>query len=151
MGLMDSLMGAAGKMATEKLMGASAGGLDGQQVMGMVNQLLNQAGGLQGLVQKLQSGGLGEAVQSWIGTGSNQAVSADQLGGALGPELMGSLRSQLGDQSDQALGGMADLLPQLIDKLSPDGQLPTNGGNDLASLLGGGEGMMGLLGGLLKK
>ena len=64
---------------------------------------------------------------------------------------MGSLRSQLGDQSDQALGGMADLLPQLIDKLSPDGQLPTNGGNDLASLLGGGEGMMGLLGGLLKK
>lgn len=151
MGLMDSLMGAAGKMASEKLMGAGAGGMDGQQVMGLVNQLLNQAGGVSGLVQKLQSGGLGEAVQSWIGTGGNQAVSADQLGSALGPELLGNLRSQLGDQSDQALGGMANLLPQLIDKLSPGGQLPANAGNDLASLFGGGEGVAGLLGGLLKK
>ena len=85
MGLLDSLIGA----ATEAAMGAqrgtggapagAAGGLNPQLLITLVSTLLNNAGGLQGLLAKLQSGGLGDAVQSWIGRGQNLPVSADQF------------------------------------------------------------------------
>ena len=84
-------------------------------------------------------------------------MSADQLGGALGPDLMGMIAQQLGGNAQQAAGTMADLLPGLIDKLTPQGQLPTdNGRGALGALLGGQGGgnagdLMGMLGGLLQK
>jgi uncharacterized protein YidB (DUF937 family) len=176
MGLMDALMGAAGQAARDALqgqgtaaggMGAGAGpgvgGLDPQMLIGLLSTLLNQAGGLQGLLAKLQAGGLGEAVQSWVGTGPNQAVSPDRLNDALGPDLMGMVARQLGGNSQAAGGLLAALLPQLVDQLTPQGQLPAdNGMGALGALLGGfggagGEGgagtgagqLMGALGSLL--
>jgi len=124
--------------------------------MGMVGELLNNAGGLSGILSKLQQGGLAEAAASWVGTGTNQPVSADALGGALGPDLMGMVAKQLGGNTQQAAGTLADLLPGLIDKLTPQGQVPTdNGMGALGALLGGGQGggadLAGLLGGLLKR
>jgi uncharacterized protein YidB (DUF937 family) len=165
MGLMDSLIGAATNAAMGSLQGkqaaadgtGAAGGLDPQMIMGIVGALMNNADGLQGILAKLQQGGLGEAAQSWVGTGANQPVSADQLGGALGPDLMGMIAQQLGGNAQQAAGTMADLLPGLIDKLTPQGQMPTdNGMGALGALLGGQGGgnagdLMGMLGGLLQK
>jgi len=96
-----------------------------------------------------------------VGTGANQPVSADALGGALGPELMDMIARQLGGNQQQAAGTMADLLPGLIDQLTPQGQLPAdNGMGTLGSLLGGGQqggngldagDLIGMLGGMLGK
>ena len=161
MGLLDSLVGAAANAAFGGQQGgqaSAAGGLDPQVLMGIVGALMNNGGGLSGILGKLQQGGLGDAAASWVGTGANQPVSADALGGALGPDLMGMIASQLGGNQQQAAGTMADLLPGLIDKLTPKGQLPTdNGMGALGSLLGGGDGkldagdLMGMLGGLMKR
>jgi uncharacterized protein YidB (DUF937 family) len=168
MGLLDSLIGAATDAASQQEQRsptASAsglpGGLDPQMLIALVGSLLASAGGLQGLLAKLQSGGLGEAAQSWIGTGANQPVSGDQLGSALGPDLMGMIASQLGGSQAQASGTLAELLPGLIDQLTPKGQLPTDndlgGLGGLGALLGGGQGanggaadLMGMLGGLMQ-
>jgi uncharacterized protein YidB (DUF937 family) len=170
MGLMDSLIGAAANAAMGSLQGnqaqatgGSAGGLDPQVLIGLAGTLLNSAGGLSGLLAKLQSAGLGDAAQSWVGTGANQPVSGSALGGALGPDLMGMIAGQLGGNQQQAAGTMADLLPGLIDKLTPQGQVPSdNGMGAITAMLGGGnsaggaQGMdmgdlMGMLGGLMKK
>jgi uncharacterized protein YidB (DUF937 family) len=170
MGLLDSLIGAAseatsGAQPGQRSPAASAsgmpGGLDPQMLIALVGSLLASSGGLQGLLAKLQSGGLGEAAQSWIGIGANQPVSGDQLDRALGPDLMGMIASQLGGSREQASGTLADLLPGLIDQLSPKGQLPSDnelgGLGGLGALLGGGQGggggaadLMGMLGGILQ-
>lgn len=160
MGLLDSLLGAAlnGQQGNSAPAGSN-GGIDPQVLMGIVTALMNNAGGLQGILAKLQQGGLGEAAQSWVGTGANQPVPADQLGSALGPDLMGMIARQLGSNPQQAAGTMADLLPGLIDQLTPQGQLPAdNGMGALGSLLGSGGAngldagdLMGMLGGLMKR
>lgn len=165
MGLMDSLIGAATNAAIGSITGNKAqagasggiGGLDPQMLMGIVGALMNNGGGLSGILGKLQQSGLGDAAASWVGTGANQQVSPDALGGALGPDLMGMIAKQMGGSQEQAAGTMADLLPGLIDKLTPQGQVPAdNGMGALGSLLGGGQGggagdLMGMLGGLLAK
>ena len=158
MGLLDSVLGAAlgGQQGGQAQGGA--GGIDPQVLMGIVGALMNNAGGLSGILGKLQQGGLGEAAQSWVGTGANQPVSADALGGALGPDLIGMIAKQLGGSEQQAAGTMADILPGLIDQLTPQGQLPAdNGMGALGSLLGGSDGkldagdLVGMLGGLMKR
>ena len=158
MGLLDSVLGAAlgGQQGGQAQGGA--GGIDPQVLMGIVGALMNNAGGLQGILAKLQQGGLGDVAASWVGTGANQPVSADALGGALGPDLMGMIAKQLGGSEQQAAGTMADILPGLIDQLTPQGQVPAdNGMGALGSLLGGSDGkldagdLMGMLGGLMKR
>jgi uncharacterized protein YidB (DUF937 family) len=151
MSLLNSLASAAMNAATGQ--GQNSGGLDAQAMMHMASQLLEQSGGLQGLVGKLQSGGLADVVSSWVGTGANQAVSGEQLQQALGGDLLGQLAQHFGGNAQAAAGGLADVLPGLIDKLTPDGQLPADGGaNALQGLLGGQAGdLVGMLGGLLKR
>lgn len=156
MGLLDAVLGGSGNAS-------NGGGFDAQQVMALVSQLLQQSGGIEGLLAKLQAGGLGEAAQSWVGTGANQPVSGDQLGGALGPDLMGTLGGLLGGNGQQASSVLAQVLPGLIDQLTPQGQVPAagQGGNPLdalGGLLGGGAGgggglgdLGGLLGGLMRR
>ena len=163
MGLLDALIGAAGNAAGAPGGSARAdsasGGLDPQMLMGIVMTLVNQAGGLQGLLAKLQAGGLGEASRSWVGTGANEPVAPDQLGSALGPDLMAMIARQMGGNTQQASSTMAELLPDLIDRLTPQGQLPAdNGLGGLGALLGGGGGhgpgavdLVGMLGGWMGK
>lgn len=167
MGLLDSLVGAAtnaafgGQQNNQPAQGG-LGGLDPQLLIGLIGTLMNNAGGLSGLLARLQQAGLGDAAASWVGTGANQPVSPDALGSALGPDLMGMIASQLGGNPQQAAGTMADLLPGLIDQLTPQGQVPADNGMDaLGALLGGGQrggaggldagDLVGMLGGLLGK
>ncbi|MBL8523991.1 MAG: DUF937 domain-containing protein [Betaproteobacteria bacterium] len=124
MGLLDGLMGS--------LMGGSQQGGDNPLLQMAMQMLANKdgaaggMGGLGGLMNSLQNAGLGDQLKSWIGTGENMPISADQLTQALGSDKIRDIAGQLGMSHGEVSGGLADMLPQLIDKLSPNGQLPDN-------------------------
>ena len=82
-------------------------------------------GGLGGLVDKLQKGGLGNLVNSWIGPGQNQSVSPNQLGPALGPDIIKTLAQRSGLSEEELIRQLSQVLPGLVDKLTPNGRLPT--------------------------
>jgi uncharacterized protein YidB (DUF937 family) len=82
-------------------------------------------GGLGGLLNKLQQGGLGNETKSWVGSGQNQPVSPGQLGSALGPDIIKTLAQQSGISEDELTKQLSQVLPGLVDKLTPNGRLPT--------------------------
>lgn len=105
--------------------GSAPGGAGSPAVLGAIMALINQHGGLSGLVQQFQSAGLGDAVQSWVGTGQNQPVSADQITQALGGAggALGQFAQQLGLDHGAAGGLLAQVLPKVVDQLTPSGQV----------------------------
>lgn len=97
-------------------------------------------GGLGGLVDKFNQAGLGNVVSSWIGSGQNLPISADQLQSVLGSDAVAGIAAKLGINPADAMGQLSTMLPSLVDKLTPNGQTPAGGlGNmgDLAGMLGG--------------
>ncbi|MEN9587323.1 MAG: hypothetical protein RIT15_898 [Pseudomonadota bacterium] len=97
-------------------------------------------GGLGGLVGKFEQAGLGNVVSSWIGSGQNLPISADQLQSVLGSDAVAGIAAKLGINPADAMGQLSTMLPSLVDKLTPNGQAPAGGlGNmgDLAGMLGG--------------
>jgi uncharacterized protein YidB (DUF937 family) len=82
-------------------------------------------GGLGGLVDKLQKGGLGDAINSWIGGGQNKPVSPGQLGSALGPDIIKTLAQRSGMSEEELTKALSQVLPGLVDNLTPHGRLPT--------------------------
>ncbi|MDD2667630.1 YidB family protein [Zoogloea sp.] len=121
MGLFDQLAG--------QVLGSLAGGngqAGGQSallqlVLGLIQ---NSEGGLGGLLAKLNQGGLGEQVASWVGTGQNLPVSAEQISQVLGGAGLGDIAAQLGLSQESAAGQLADLLPRVVDGLTPNGEVP---------------------------
>lgn len=107
-------------------------------VMQMIN---NQPGGLSGLVQQFHDKGLGGLAASWISTGQNLPISADQIQQVLGSEQVKELAAKAGISPDAASSHLAQLLPMLVDKLTPNGQVPQS-----SSLLEEGMGMLKNLG-----
>lgn len=106
--------------------------------MSLLSSSEGSGGGLADIVDSLQSGGLGDVVESWLGGGDNLAVKPDQLASALGPDKITGFADQAGISGSEAGALLAGLLPQIVDKLSPDGQLPESGGLDsmLEGLIG---------------
>ena len=82
-------------------------------------------GGLGGLLEKFQQGGLGNVTNSWIGSGQNQPVSPNQVGSALGPDIIKTLAQQSGLSEDELTKQLSKVLPGVVDKLTPNGRLPT--------------------------
>jgi len=82
-------------------------------------------GGLGGLLDKLQKGGLGDAANSWVGPGQNKPVSPGQLGPALGPDIIKTLAQRSGLSEEELTRQLSQVLPGLVDKLTPNGRLPT--------------------------
>jgi uncharacterized protein YidB (DUF937 family) len=82
-------------------------------------------GGLGGLLEKFQQGGLGNATNSWIGSGQNQPVSPNQVGSALGPNIIKTLAQQSGLSEDELTKQLSQVLPGVVDKLTPNGRVPT--------------------------
>jgi uncharacterized protein YidB (DUF937 family) len=82
-------------------------------------------GGLGGLVNKLKQGGLGDVVNSWVGSGQNQPVSPGQLGSALGPNVLKTVSQMTGISEDDLTKQLSQVLPGLVDKLTPNGRMPT--------------------------
>lgn len=103
---------------------------------GNVNDMLEHAmslinnpatGGLAGLVETFKSKGLGDLISSWIGTGENKSISPDQIKQALGSDKLQQIAAKVGISKDAASQHLSELLPQIIDKLTPNGKLPEAG------------------------
>ena len=136
---------------------AGAAGATGQDPMAAVSgvqQLIDDHGGVDGLLQKLRAGGLGSVVDSWVSTGESQPVEPQQLAAALGPETVSNLSAKTGISIQSLLPMLAMVLPMVISHLTPSGQAPKAGDAtnqpDLGGMLGGllgGTGLGGILGG----
>ena len=124
-----------GDLAGQALSGALSGSGGGQSgLMGAALQMLNsQPGGIAGLAERFAKNGLGDAVQSWIGNGANAPVSAQQVENVLGSDALSDFAEKAGVSKEAAGGHLAEMLPMLIDKLTPNGQAPA-AGTDLFSL-----------------
>jgi uncharacterized protein YidB (DUF937 family) len=92
-------------------------------------------GGLAGLAEQFQRGGLGDVMNSWIGRGQNQPISPDQLGGVLGGDLLGELTQRTGMGQGDLLGQLSQMLPQMVDRATPEGHIPDGGLGDIGSIL----------------
>ncbi len=135
MGLFDSMVGAAvGRLQQCGGLGEVLGGL-------LAND--GPVGGLGGLQARFQEAGLGGVIQSWIGSGQNLPISAEQLQAVLGSDTLRQLATQFGLDPDQLSGQLANILPGLVDGFTPHGQLPEGGV--------GGKDLLGILSGLLPK
>ncbi|HKT74782.1 MAG TPA: YidB family protein [Steroidobacteraceae bacterium] len=99
------------------------------QVLGM---LQNRPGGLGGLLQAFQQSGIGHIFQSWIGTGQNLPVSTDQVRNVLGSDWVAKITQATGLPASQVEQHLSAVLPQIIDHLTPNGQMPQG---DLGSVL----------------
>jgi uncharacterized protein YidB (DUF937 family) len=110
------------------------GSLGGQQdpsaqgsgAMAAVMALVERAGGVPALLEQLRQSGLGDQVASWIGTGANHAISGEQLSAAVGHGELAQVARQSGLEPSALSGSLAALLPQVIDHLSPNGNIPAD-------------------------
>lgn len=119
MGLFDQLAGQVLGSAT------GAGGSPQQgALLNAVSGMIAANGGVSGLLQKFKDSGMEDHVASWIGTGENRAISGSDVTTALGGEAVQKVAQEAGVSADHAASGLAQLLPQIIDKLSPNGELP---------------------------
>jgi len=121
MGLLDEVLSMAGTTASEQPQHASAV----NAILGYINS--PQVGGLAGLQQMFQQGGLGNIINSWIGTGQNLPISASQLQNVLHSDTLQQAAQKVGMDPSQLTGMMSGLLPHLIDKMTPNGQVPDAG------------------------
>jgi uncharacterized protein YidB (DUF937 family) len=100
------------------------GGVVGAGMTTVVNQILERHGGLQGVVREFERNGLGATVQSWVGTGPNQAISPDGINRVLGNDLLQQLAAKTGLSVQDLTQKLAQVLPEAVDKLTPDGVMP---------------------------
>jgi uncharacterized protein YidB (DUF937 family) len=157
MGLLDAILGGmmggrsggpGGSMGgpTDGSMGGMMGGPNTQAqspLLQMVLQILQQNGGLEGILGKFQQAGYGQQAQSWIGTGQNQPIDPNVLQQILGQGPLGQIAQQLGITREQASSGVAQMLPQVVDEMTPGGQIPANHGdlvNEALAILQKGRG-----------
>lgn len=135
MGLLDAVAGVLGGGGA----GAPAQGDGTSLVNAVLGMLANGSaqGGLAGLVQQFEQAGLGHVVSSWISSGQNLPISADQISQVLGGSgVLSHLSTQTGVPAGDLSGHLSQMLPGLIDQLTPHGQVPQGGLGDVGSLLG---------------
>jgi uncharacterized protein YidB (DUF937 family) len=115
MGLFDNIAG--------QILGG--GGAQGDLTSAITHLLgSTETGGLSGLVQQFASKGLGDVVNSWVGTGQNLPISADQIQHGLGSDLINQLAQKSGLNAQDITSQLSQLLPQVVDKLTPEGKIP---------------------------
>ncbi len=126
MGLFDSVAGA--------VMGKLGGEQSG--MVQVVMDMFNQHGGLSGLIEKFKEGGLGEQAASWVGKGENLPISADQISSVLGSGAIAEMAAKFGLTPEVLSNQIAQHLPGMVDKMTPDGEVSTDSSNLLSSVLG---------------
>jgi uncharacterized protein YidB (DUF937 family) len=100
------------------------GGIVGAGMVSVVSDILEKHGGLQGVVNEFENKGLGATVQSWVGTGPNQPISPSEVHKTLGPELLQQLSEKSGLSVEDLVQRLSQVLPQTVDKLTPNGAVP---------------------------
>ncbi len=127
MGLLDNL--------ENQVLGNVVGSSSNPLATGLLQMIQNQPGGLQGLVQSFENKGLGGVAASWVGTGPNAPVTSDQIHQVLGSDQVKALAAKAGISPDMAGSAIAQLLPGIVDKLTPNGQVPAH--NSVMDVVGG--------------
>ena len=147
MGLLDSVLG--------ELAGSQGGGAGGQGAGGTQGALLNVViamlangpgagqgqgaagglGGLGGLMARFTQSGMGDVIGSWVGHGQNAPISGDQLSSVLGSDTIANIAAQLGLSHGEAAGQLSQMLPQVVDQLTPHGQAPEGGLGGIGDIL----------------
>ena len=123
MGILDNVVG-----KVKETVGESSG-----EYSSLANEVLGllsgggQGGGLQGLIQTFQNKGLGDLISSWVSTGQNLPINPEQLKNGLGSDIIGQLAAKVGIPADVATSKLTELLPTLVDKLTPEGKVPESG------------------------
>jgi uncharacterized protein YidB (DUF937 family) len=120
MGILDSLEGSPAFKAALGQLGTILPAVLGE-VMGNGGQ-----GGLSAIVAKLQQAGFGDQVKSWIGTGQNLPITAEQLQQVLGTDIAKQLAARFNIPLDQLSKILAEQLPKTVDGASPNGTLPAS-------------------------
>ena len=128
-GLLGSIIG--GVVNGAGALVSSAGEKGGNPLIQMAMQILTARGqggqsGLADVLSKFQQGGLGHLADSWVGTGANMPVTAEQISQVLGSGKLGELANQFGLSTEDIAAGLSKLLPDLINHITPDGQLPNS-------------------------
>ena len=106
------------------LLDGMLGGAIGGEMATVVNSFIQQHGGLQGVVAQLEKQGLGPTVQSWIGNGPNQPISADQVHQVFGSGVIAQMAAKAGMNPQDLAQKISQVLPAAIDKLTPGGKIP---------------------------
>ncbi len=126
MGLFDSVAGAVmGKL----------GGEQGNMAQ-VAMEMFNQNGGLGGIIQKFKEGGLGEQAASWVGKGENLPISAEQISSVIGNGAIAEMAEKFGLSPDVLSSKIAEYLPNVVDKLTPDGEVSGDAGGLLGKVMG---------------
>ncbi len=115
--------GLLGELLGGDLGGLLKGGLGGLLAGGSAGSVLS--GGLGDLMKQFEQAGQGDVARSWVGTGANQAIGLEELAKAIGPDKLGALSAQSGLSRDDLLAGLSQHLPEFVNRLTPDGRLPT--------------------------
>jgi uncharacterized protein YidB (DUF937 family) len=101
------------------------GGVIGVRATTLFNSFIEQQGGLQNVVSQFEKNGFGETMKSWISQGQNLPITMDQIQQALGSDKVKELAAKMGLPADKLAELLAQHLPQAIDKVTPDGKLPS--------------------------
>lgn len=136
------------------LLGALLSGASAQEAPSAISSVINASGGIGGLLEKAKSMGLGDVVGSWIGKGENQPISASQATQLLGSDAVKDVAAKFGLNLDQVSPLVAGMLPVIIDKLTPHGEVKPDehSGDALTSAISGmmqGGGLQDILGSVL--
>jgi len=126
MGLFDSVAGA--------VLGQVMGNKGGMAKIAM--EMFNQHGGLGGILSKFQEGGLADVAASWVGKGNNAPVSSNQITDVLGSGAIADMAAKFGISPDILSSQLAEHLPGVVDKMTPDGEVNDNSGDLLGTVLG---------------
>jgi uncharacterized protein YidB (DUF937 family) len=130
MGLLDAILGGLTGGGAGQSTGPFGMGAQGQNpLLQIALQMLQQNGGLQGILGKLQQGGYGEQAQSWIGTGRNLPIDPGALSQIFGHGQVDEIAQQLGVSHQEAAGQLAQTLPDVVDRMTPEGRIPDNQGD----------------------
>lgn len=149
MGLLDTVIGALtgrrGGVGGGGSLGGLGGGAQGALLTALIGMLASGfargqgggggGGGLGDLIGQFTRGGLGDVIGSWVGTGQNASISGDQVSRVLGDDTIGDLAEQSGLSRDETAGQLSELLPQVVDRLTPDGRVPEGGLGGIGDIL----------------
>lgn len=138
-------------MVEQLLGGANVGASSSEPLRGLLSSLfrgvpggMNNTGvsGLGGLINRFDAAGLGDVARSWVSQGPNMAVAPEQLRHVLGEDQVTDLARQSGLEPGDVLGQLAQLLPDLVDRMTPEGRLPGDHGpaSEVRNPFGSGEG-----------
>ena len=102
------------------------GGVVGAEMASVVGQLIEKHGGVQGIITQMEQQGLGATVKSWVASGPNQPISSAQVHQAFGPQVLSELAAKAGMSPQDLAAKISQILPQVVDKLTPGGAVPTH-------------------------